>query len=42
MMFKIGIDYYPEQWTQKLWEKDAALMQEKGIAVVRMAEFVWS
>ncbi|MEK4364591.1 beta-galactosidase [Paenibacillus sp. FSL M8-0212] len=42
MTIKIGIDYYPEQWTPELWEKDAILMQETGVAVVRMAEFAWS
>lgn len=42
MTIKIGIDYYPEQWTPELWEKDAILMQQTGVAVVRMAEFAWS
>ncbi|CAM4511283.1 hypothetical protein FHS16_005920 [Paenibacillus endophyticus] len=28
MTIKIGIEYYPEQWTPELCEKDAALMQE--------------
>ncbi|WP_254438680.1 hypothetical protein [Paenibacillus sp. DCT19] len=30
MTIKIGIDYYPEQWTPELWEQDAVLMQETG------------
>lgn len=42
MTIKIGIDYYPEQWAPELWEKDAVLMQETGVAIVRMAEFAWS
>ncbi len=39
---KIGIDYYPEQWDSSLWEKDAEMMAESGIKVVRLAEFAWS
>ena len=39
---KIGVDYYPEQWDRSLWEKDAALMAQTGVKVVRIAEFAWS
>ena len=39
---KIGVDYYPEQWDREMWEKDANLMQETGVMVVRLAEFAWS
>ena len=39
---KIGVDYYPEQWDKSLWEKDAALMAQTGVKVVRIAEFAWS
>ncbi|MCD7824616.1 MAG: beta-galactosidase [Clostridiaceae bacterium] len=39
---KIGVDYYPEQWDEKLWEEDADKMKEAGIGIVRMAEFAWS
>lgn len=38
---KIGVDYYPEQWPEKLWEADADQMKEIGINVVRLAEFAW-
>lgn len=36
-----GVDYYPEHWERERWDKDAALMQEMGIQMVRMAEFSW-
>lgn len=38
---RIGVDYYPEHWDRSLWEKDADLMQETGVKVVRMGEFAW-
>ena len=42
MAFKIGVDYYPEQWDRSLWESDASRMQQMGIQVVRMMEFAWA
>lgn len=39
---RIGVDYYPEHWEEALWEKDAELMKETGVSIVRMAEFAWS
>lgn len=39
---KIGVDYYPEQWDESLWESDVERMKELGVNVVRMAEFAWS
>lgn len=42
MAIRIGVDYYPEQWDEELWEKDAQMMKEAGISIVRMAEFAWS
>lgn len=39
---RIGIDYYPEQWDETLWQKDADMMAAAGIKVVRLAEFAWS
>lgn len=39
---KIGVDYYPEQWSEELWERDADLMKQAGVRIVRMAEFAWS
>lgn len=38
---KIGVDYYPKHWDAELWEKDADLMRETGVSIVRMAEFAW-
>ena len=28
MAIRIGVDYYPEQWDEALWEKDANMMKE--------------
>lgn len=39
---RIGVDYYPEQWNQSIWEKDAELMAKTGVKLVRMGEFAWS
>jgi beta-galactosidase len=46
-----GVDYYPEHWMypyagtpeepESRWEKDAQLMMDAGINVVRMGEFAW-
>ena len=38
----IGVDYYPEHWAEELWAKDADMMREAGVKIVRMAEFAWS
>ncbi|MDE6851782.1 MAG: beta-galactosidase [Lachnospiraceae bacterium] len=38
---KIGVNYYPEQWPEDLWESDADRMKEIGVDVVRLAEFAW-
>ncbi|MCD8095282.1 MAG: beta-galactosidase [Ruminococcus sp.] len=37
----IGADYYPEQWDENMWERDALLMGQTGIGVVRIGEFAW-
>ena len=37
-----GVDYYPEHWPKERWKKDATLMKELGIDVIRIAEFSWS
>ncbi|MCM3784836.1 beta-galactosidase [Neobacillus mesonae] len=39
---QVGVDYYPEQWDETLWEQDAALMQQTGVKIIRVAEFAWS
>lgn len=41
MSIQIGVDYYPEQWPEQMWEQDADRMKECGVKVVRMAEFAW-
>jgi len=38
----VGVDYYPEHWPEDRWERDAELMEEAGIGLVRLAEFAWS
>ena len=38
---RIGVDYYPEHWDRELWRRDAELMAETGVKLVRMAEFAW-
>ncbi len=40
--FIYGVDYYPEAWDEKMWEKDATMMQAAGINFVRLAEFAWA
>jgi len=36
-----GVDYYPEQWTEKDWDEDLEIMREMGLSSVRLAEFAW-
>ncbi|HKQ52730.1 MAG TPA: beta-galactosidase, partial [Pyrinomonadaceae bacterium] len=40
--FLFGVDYYPEQWDEEMWEQDARRMREAGVNVVRMGEFAWA
>jgi beta-galactosidase len=37
-----GVDWYPEQWDESMWEADAERMKGFGIEVVRMMEFAWA
>jgi beta-galactosidase len=39
---RIGVDYYPEQWSEKRWKTDLELMNKANIKVVRIGEFSWS
>ncbi|MCQ4086520.1 beta-galactosidase [Saccharibacillus sp. JS10] len=39
---RMGVDYYPEHWDRSLWEQDALLMKQSGVALVRIGEFAWS
>ena len=38
----MGTCYYPEHWTESLWEEDLKRMLAHGITVIRIAEFAWS
>src|SRR6185436_18237702 len=42
LMFRFGVDYYPEHWPEERWPEDARMMAEANINVVRLAEFAWS
>ncbi|MCX8000212.1 MAG: beta-galactosidase, partial [Leptospiraceae bacterium] len=37
-----GVDYYPEQWTEKDWDEDISYMKDLGFSTVRLAEFAWA
>jgi Beta-galactosidase len=37
-----GIDWYPEQWDESIWEADADNMKGYGVEVVRLMEFAWT
>ena len=37
-----GVDYYPDQTPERLWEQDATEMAAAGVTNVRMAEFAWA
>ena len=37
-----GTVYYPEDWDEKQWEDDAALMQKLGLGLVRMGDASWA
>ena len=39
--YQFGVDYYPEHWPRERWPKDAQMMREMGIQIVRMGEFSW-
>lgn len=38
----LGVDYYPDQTPETLWEEDARMIAEAGLTNVRVAEFAWS
>jgi beta-galactosidase len=39
---KLGVCYYPEQWSQERWLVDARLMRQAGLSLVRVADFAWA
>lgn len=38
----IGVDYYPSQWPEDMWEPDVAAMRDANISYVRVNEFDWA
>jgi beta-galactosidase len=38
----LGVDYYPDQTPETLWEEDARKMADFGFTNVRIAEFAWA
>ena len=38
----LGVDYYPDQTPESLWEEDARKIAEAGLTNVRIAEFAWA
>ena len=38
----LGVDYYPDQTPESLWEEDARMMADSGLTNVRIAEFAWA
>ncbi len=38
----LGVDYYPDQTPEALWEEDSRMMAEMGFTNARIAEFAWA
>ena len=38
----LGVDYYPDQTPEALWEEDSRMMSDMGFTNVRIAEFAWA
>ncbi|KAI0006742.1 beta-galactosidase-domain-containing protein [Xylariaceae sp. FL0662B] len=36
-----GVDYYPSQWPEHMWEPDISRMRDANISYVRVNEFDW-
>ncbi len=39
---ELGVCYYPEHWSESLWESDLERMRECGICTIRIGEFAWT
>jgi beta-galactosidase len=39
---EFGVDWYPEQWDESLWARDADRMKEAGFTIARIMEFAWA
>lgn len=38
----LGVDYYPDQTPESLWEQDAQMIAHAGLTNVRVGEFAWA
>lgn len=38
----LGVDYYPTQWPEEMWEPDIAAMRDLNVSYVRVNEFDWA
>ncbi|KAJ5825245.1 hypothetical protein N7474_002383 [Penicillium riverlandense] len=38
----LGVDYYPSQWPEQMWESDMAEMRDANLSYVRINEFDWA
>src|SRR5216683_874311 len=36
-----GTYYYPDHWPESMWDRDAQLMQEAGLNVIKTGEGAW-
>lgn len=39
---ELGTCYYPEHWSEDMWQQDLKRMLEAGIETIRIGEFAWS
>jgi len=39
---RLGVCYYPEQWSEDRWQIDAKLMRNLGLRIVRLGGFSWT
>lgn len=39
---QLGVDYYPSQWPESMWEPDIAAMRDLNVSYVRINEFDWA
>ncbi|KAB7671267.1 beta-galactosidase [Bacillus sp. B1-b2] len=39
---RLGVCYYPEHWSEEMWENDFKRMKDLGFTYVRMGEFAWT
>ena len=39
---RLGCDYNPDQWPERLWREDVALMREAGVSLATVGVFSWA